>query len=178
MLTYVTTQSVSDHDSNDRTTPLKVLLVSDWIENLARVKSLLRLSHHKITYAQTAEELNYACQDSYDFVVIDVGPEHIVYALRELRASECLQNTPVFVRVERFTQAFEMTSVFAKTRALKELEAEALTREFAMTSVFTKYRAMPGLDIELAKMVSARVWENDVPSVRQVRALPGGNSML
>ena len=148
MLTYAIAQSASDGDSNNGASSVKILLVSDWIENLARVKALLRLFHHEITYAQSAEELSYACQDLYDFVVIDVGPEHIVYALRELRASARLQNTPVLVRAERFAQAFDLASV-----ALPELDSERLAREFAMTSVFTKYRAMPGLDAELARLV-------------------------
>ena len=159
MLTYATAQSALGDDSTGGIASINVLLVSDWIENLARVKSLLRLSQHEVTYAQTAEELNHACQDFYDFIVVDVGLELIVYALHELRASESLQNTPLLVRAERFAQAFERTSVFAKYRALSELDSEGLAKEFGMTSVFTKYRAMLGRDTELAKLVSSRALE-------------------
>ena len=167
MLTYVTAHSALGGEPN-----LKVLLVSDWSENLARVKSLLRLSQHEITHAQTAEELNHACQVFYDFIVIDVGPEHIVAALHELRANASLQNTPLLVRAARFAQAFESTSVFAKYRALSEWESEDLAKEFVMTSVFTKYRAMPGLDTELAKLVSLRALEKSAAPVRDSNLVP------
>ena len=50
-----------------------------------------------------------------------MGPDHIAYALREIRASQRLQNTPALVRAERFAQAFELTSVFAKSRAAEIL---------------------------------------------------------
>lgn len=170
MLTYATAQSVANGEFNGGAAPIKVLLVSDWAENLARVKSCLRLSHHKIVYAQTAEELNLACHDLYDFVVIDVGPEHIAYALRELRANTQLQNIPILVRAERFAPAFEATSVFAKSRALPELDSERLAKEFAMTSIFTKYRAMPGLDTELARLVSSRT--KDKERLHGLNALP------
>lgn len=178
MLTYVTAQSALGADSKGGVASIKVLLVSDWIENLARVQSLLRLSQHEVTYAQTAEELNQACQDFYDFVVIDVGLEHIVYALHELRASESLQNMPLLVRAERFAQAFEMTSVFAKYRALSELDSEGLAKEFAMASVFSKYRAMPGLDTELAKLVSSRALEKSAAPFRDSSLVPGAISVL
>ncbi len=178
MLTYAVTQSASEGDSNDAVSPVKVLLVSDWIENLARVKSVLRLAQHQVTYAQTAAELNRACQDSYDFVVVDVGPEHIVYALHELRASAQLQNIPVLVRAERLAQAFEMTSVFAKYRAQPALDSERLAQEFAMSSVFSKYRAMPGLDSELAKLVSARAPENHAAGAPDSNYLFPGHPML
>jgi CheY-like chemotaxis protein len=154
MLTYAVPQSVSDCNSNGGRAPVKVLLVSDWIENLPRVKSALRLAQHQVTYAQTAADLNRACQDFYDFVVVDVGPEHIVYALRELRASAQLQNSPVLVRAERLAQAFELTSVFAK------------------------YRAMPGLDVELAKLVSACAQEKRSVGTRDSNELPPGHSLL
>lgn len=133
MLIYATAQSAAEGNSNDGTESVTVLLVSDWIENLARLKSLLRLSQHMVTYAQTIEELNHSCQDFYDFVVVDVGSEHIVYALHEIRASEQLLNTSVLVRAER------------------------LEKEFEKTSVFAKYRAMPCLDLELMKLVTARL---------------------
>ena len=90
---------------------------------------MLRLSLNEVTYAQTTEELNPICQDFYDFVVVDVGPEHIVDALREIRATEQLQNTSVLVRVER------------------------LMEEYAMLA---KYRAMPCSDYELIRLVTAR----------------------
>ena len=75
---------------------------------------MLRLSLNEVTYAQTTEELNPICQDFYDFVVVDVGPEHIVDALREIRATEQLQNTSVLVRVERLMEEYAM---LAKYRA-------------------------------------------------------------
>lgn len=178
MLTYATAQSALGDDSKGGKASIKVLLVSDWIENLARVKSLLRLTQHEVTYAQSAEELNHACLDFYDVVVIDVGLEHIVYALREIRASEPLQTTPVLVRAERFAQAFEMTSVFAKYRAMSELDPEGLAKEFAITSVFTKYRAMPGLDAELAKLVSSRALEKSTTLLRGSSSLLGEISVL
>ncbi len=87
MLTYVTAQSALGDDSKGGS--INVLLVNDWSENLARVKSMLRLSPHVVTYAQTTEEFNPICQDFYDFVVVDVGPEHIVDALREIRVMPC-----------------------------------------------------------------------------------------
>ncbi len=176
MLTYASAQAVSELDS--QATSIKVLVVSDWIENLARVKSMLRLSHHQVTYAQTAEALNQSCQGFYDFVVVDVGPEHIVYALRELRVSQPLQNTPVLVRAERLAQAFEMTSVLAKSRTLPELDAERLAQEFALTSVFAKYRAMPGLDAELAKLVALRALEKSRTPLRGSRSLPNSSPLL
>lgn len=161
MLTYATTQSVAIEDSNGAATSVKVLLVSDWAENLARVKTFLHLSHHKILYAQTAKELSLACHDLFDFIVMDVGPEHIVYALRELRSNTQLQNIPILVRAERFAQAFELTSNFAKSRALPELDSEHSAKEFVMTSIFPKYRAVPGFDIELARLVASHKKDNE-----------------
>lgn len=178
MLTYAVTQSTADGDSNGASAPVKVLLVSDWIENLPRVKSVLRLGQHQITYAQTAADLNRACQDFYDFVVVDVGPEHIVYALRELRASAQLQDTPVLVRAERLAQAFELTSVFAKHRALPGLDSERLSQEFAMASMFSKYRAMPGLDVELAKLVLTRAQEKRTAGAPAANDMQQGHSLL
>jgi CheY-like chemotaxis protein len=129
MLIYVTAQSALGEDS--KVGSIKVLLVSDWSENLARVKFLLRLSPH-VVIAQTTEELNSICQDFYDFVVVDVGQEHIVDALREIRAIEQLQNTSVLVRAERLMEAYAMLS---------------------------KYRAMPCSDFELMRLVTARTQE-------------------
>ena len=134
MLTYVTAQSALGDASKGGIASIKVLLVSDCLENLARVKSLLRLSQHEVTYAQTAEELNHACRDFYDFVVIDVGQEHIVDALREIRAIEQLQNTSVLVRAERLMEEYVMLS---------------------------KYRAMPCSDFELMRLVTARTQEKN-----------------
>lgn len=159
MLTYATTQTAPGKECKDGVSSVRVLLVSDCIENFPRLKALLRLSPHTITYAQSAEELHHACQEFHDFVVVDVGPEHVVYALREIRASAHLQEASVLVRAERLVQAFELSSVFAKHRALPELSSERLAQEFALTSVFTKYRAMPGLDTELARLVASRVQE-------------------
>jgi hypothetical protein len=96
---------------------------------------------------QNAEELNRACQGSYDFVVVDVGLEHIVYALREIRADQRLQNTSVFVRAER------------------------LVKELEMTSVFAKYRARPCLDLELMELVPARLQEKDTVGLPLIRSL-------
>ena len=129
MLIYATAQTALEGNSNDGTESVTVLLVSDWIENLARLKSLLRLSPHVVTYSQTNEELNHLCQDFYDFVVVDLGPEHIVDALREIRAAEQLQNTSVLVRAERMVE------------------------EYAMLA---KYRAMPCADFELMRLLTAR----------------------
>jgi hypothetical protein len=178
MLTYAVTQSDSEGASKGGSAPVKVLLVSDWIENLPRVKSALRLAQHHITYAQTAADLNRACRDFYDFVVVDVGPEHIVYALRELRASTQLHDTPVLVRAERLAQAFELTSVFAKYRAMPGLDSERLAQEFAMASMFAKYRAMPGLDVQLAKLVSVRAQEKRTPGAPSPNDLSPGHSLL
>jgi CheY-like chemotaxis protein len=175
MRTDATTQGAQRSDSDDGTSSVKVLLVSDCIENFPRLKTLLRLSPHAVTYVPNVEALPRACQDFYDLIVVDVGPEHLVAALREIRASAQLENASVLVRTERLTQAFERTSVFAKSRAILALDSEQLAQEFALTSVFTKYRALPGLDTELARLVSARMREKGAAGLLSP---PSGHAVL
>lgn len=155
MLTYATIQATQVADSSEGILSVRALLVSDCIENFPRLKGLLQLSSQAVTYVQTVEELDRTYQDFYDFVLVDVGPEHIVYALRAIRASALLQDAPLWVRAERLGQAFEFASALGKHRSVRELGAERLTQQCAPPSIFTKYRALPGLDTELAKLVSS-----------------------
>jgi hypothetical protein len=156
MLTYATKQLTPSGAAKPDPSSIKVLLVGDCIENFPRLKSLLRLFRHTVTLVETITELRQACQEFYEFVVVDVGPEHIVSILHEIRASTQLQNTAVLVRAERLVRTFERASVFAKARTVPDLDAERLAQEYGLTSVFTKYRARPGLDTELARLVSSR----------------------
>ncbi|HEX4951576.1 MAG TPA: hypothetical protein VFZ34_33270 [Blastocatellia bacterium] len=172
MLMYLTAQSSTAHDAPGETASIKVLLVSDWIENLARLKSRLRLTTYEVTYVQPVEALNQAGQNVYDFVVVDVGPEHLAYALREIRACTQLQNASLLVRAERLAEAFNLALVNSKCLGRLGSETECLGHDFPMASVLTKYRALPSLDVELAKLLSVRAQESSVSSVRNSNTHP------
>lgn len=150
MLTYASAQLIEHHNAADPRSSVNVLLVSDWIENLARLRSVFRLSPQHFA---CVTELHQICQEPFDFVVTDVGPEYMAYALRAIRAHSTLRDTPLLVRSERLAHAFATTSVFAKNRAMPEMDSERLAQEYVMTSVLAKYRAMPGLDGELMRLI-------------------------
>ena len=155
MLTYATIQAARSAESSGGILLVRVLLVSDCIENFPRLKALLQFSSQAVTYVQSVEELERTCQDLYDVVVVDVGPEHVVYALREIRVSTLLQNASVLVRAERLGKVIESASIAGNHKAVQDLGIERLAQERALPSIFTKYRALPGLDTELAKLMPA-----------------------
>lgn len=171
MLTYATVQAARNSEVGAQSPPVQVLIVSDWIENLPRLRSFLHLAHQTISYAQNVAELTPLGQNFYDFVIVDVGPEYIAYALRELRTSVQLQDTAVFVRTERFSQTFESTSIYAKALNVPELNAERTAKDFLTTSVFTKYRAMAGPDRDLLKLLLQRTQTASKPPARKTTLL-------
>lgn len=153
MLIYTTFQSILGRDPNSQMTPINVLVVSDCIENLTRLKSLLHVALPAGQYVQNLAELTALGKGVPEIIVIDIGTEYLAYALREVRTSSSLQDTPIFVRAERFVAACGERSS-AQSLASSSINTTSLGRESVVTAICTKYRAVSGLDVDLVQLLS------------------------
>lgn len=160
MLIYTTFQSILGRDANSQMTPINVLVVSDCIENLTRLKSLLHVALPAGQYMQNLAELLAPGKGVPEIIVIDIGAEYLAYALREVRTCVTLQDTPIFVRAERFVAACGEKSPH-QSLGNSNWNANLLGGKSAAASICTKYRAVSGLDMDLVQLLSQQGQERN-----------------
>jgi DNA-binding NtrC family response regulator len=114
----------------------RLLIVSDSAERLLKLRASLAADQIEITSAASPEELNRACRDGHDLVVIDVGPAQLTAVLTALREHDRYAQIPVLV------------------------EASRLAAEPNLAGVLPKYRAMPCSHAELIALARRRITAN------------------
>lgn len=127
----------------------RLLLVSDSIERLTRLRTLLESTEIEITDLLAIDELNQACRAQHCLAVIDVGPERLVEVLEALRRSAEHAAIPLLVEAGRISNdpgpAVNLAGVLPSYRAMPchQSEIVALTRNlFAGETVARNVRGI------------------------------------
>ncbi len=115
----------------------RVLIVTDVAERLHYLDSALRAADPEITRATSLAELNQACQQKHDLVVVDLPATQLPQALKLIRASDALSQIPLLVAAERIATDAPIAGLLSKYRAMAcsqpEIIALACTRLSATT---------------------------------------------
>lgn len=96
----------------------KVLIVSDEIDRLGRLKSMLKPDQVEISSATTLDEVKRGCESEHDLALVDVSPDHLQIVLNYLRTSPRNTEIPVLVDVERTAMESSLAGVLPRFRAM------------------------------------------------------------
>ena len=106
---------------------IRLLIVSDSSDRLARLRAFLAASGTEITSAVSPEEFGRACRREHDVAVVDVSPRYLPGVLKELRLSEGHAQASVLVAASQLTAGPELAGVLPKYRAMPCSPADLLT---------------------------------------------------
>ncbi|HZS10494.1 MAG TPA: hypothetical protein VFD58_37040 [Blastocatellia bacterium] len=114
---------VAPEVSRRRTSPptaprASLLIVSDSTDRLATLRASLGRGEIEVTGVTDPEEAARACRAGPDLVVVDVGPEHLIGVLKDIRAGTGPERIPVLVEAGRLAAAPNLAGALLKYRAM------------------------------------------------------------
>ncbi|MGE0883429.1 MAG: hypothetical protein AB7P14_07800 [Blastocatellales bacterium] len=93
-------QQPSRDGTNDK---LRVLVISDSVECLGKIRAALTRDEIEITCAASAEEMCRGCCGWNDLVLVDFDPPHLTEILGTLRRCAGCTEIPVLVEASRLS---------------------------------------------------------------------------
>ena len=96
----------------------KLLLVSDSVEQLCRLRASLNCYDMEVRGVSSLEELQSECARPHTLAAIDVNPAQLPEVLDTIRASRAHSEIPVFVENTRVNQQPPAAGLLPKYRAM------------------------------------------------------------
>lgn len=96
----------------------RLLLVSDSVEQLCRLRASLNCADVEVRGVSSLEELQSECASQHTLAAIDVNPTQLPAVLDMIRASRAHSEIPVFVENSRIDQPPPTAGLLPRYRAM------------------------------------------------------------